>query len=222
MAITDSLFRKEEHEFGWEDTIAYSKYLGGAKEEIKIVAGELYANYYSNPVVLKNFEEAVKNNVTIKIIFGPAVYIECKEILKLACKGKIELFKLSDRIAKHFRVIDKQNVYISESHSIDIDPNERKDTFIEWDIRPNPHGVIYENIFDRLLKDHAERVRDIIEAFKERKVEYYNKEGDKKGRVKTAYGFIKMEEGKIRAATSEEIDDLGRYIEDDNDTIASS
>ena len=66
MAITDSLFRKEEHEFGWEDTIAYSKYLGRAKEEIKIVAGELYANYYSNPDVLKNFEQAIKNNVTIK------------------------------------------------------------------------------------------------------------------------------------------------------------
>ena len=220
MTITDSLFRKEEHKFGWEDTIAYSKYLGRAKDEIKIVAGELYANYYSNPVVLKNFEQAIKNNVTIKIIFGPAVYIECREILKLACKGKIELFKLPDRIAKHFRVIDKQNVYISEPHSIDVDPNVRKDTFIEWDIRPNPHGVTYENIFDRLLKDHAERVRDIIETFKKRKVEYYNKEGDKEGRVKTAYGFIKTEEGKIRVATDEEIDDLERYIEDDNDTIA--
>jgi hypothetical protein len=225
MAITDFLFRKEEHEFGWKDTLGYSKYLARAKEEIKIVAGELYANYYSNPVVLKNFEQAIKNNVTIKVIFGPAVYIECKHILKLAYEGKIELFKLSDRIAKHFRVVDKQNVYISEPHSIDVDPNERKDKFIEWDIRPNPHGVIYENIFDRLLKDHAERVRDIIEAFKERKVEFYNKEGDKEGGVKTAYGFIKMEEDTIRSATDEEINDLKRYIgyiEDDNDAIASS
>jgi len=221
MRIIDSLFRKEEHEFGWKDTIGYSKYLGRAKEEIKIVAGELYANYYSNPDVLKNFEQAIKNNVTIKIIFGPAVYIECKEILKLACEGKIELFKLPDRIAKHFRVIDKQNVYISEPHSIDIDPNERKDTFIEWDIRPNPHGVTYENIFDRLLKDHAERVRDIIEAFKQREVEYYKK-GDKKGKVKTAYGFIKMEDSKIRVATDEEINELQEYMKYDNDTVASS
>ena len=221
MAITDFLFRKEEHEFGWKDTIGYSKYLGRAKEEIKIVAGELYANYYSNPDVLKNFEQAIKNNVTIKIMFGPAVYIECKEILKLAYKGKIELFKLSDRIAKHFRVIDRQNVYISEPHDIDVDSNERVDTFIQWDVRPNPQGDVYETVFDRLIIDHAERVGDIIEAFKERKVEYY-KEGDKKGRVKTAYGFIKMEDGKIRAATDEEIKELQEYIEYDNDTMASS
>ena len=221
MAITDFLLRKKEYKFGGRDTIAYSKYLGMAKEEIKIVAGELYANYYSNPVVLKNFEEAVKNNVTIKIMFGPAVYIECKEILKLACKGKIELFKLSDRIAKHFRVVDRQNVYISKEHSIDVDPNERNDTFIQWDIKPNPQGEVYESVFDRLIIDHAERVRDVIEAFKERKIEYY-KEGDKKGRVKTAYGFIKMEDGKIRAATDEEINELQEYMKYDNDTMASS
>ena len=221
MAITDFLLRKKEYKFGWRDTVAYSKYLGMAKEEIKIVAGELYANYYSNPDVLKNFEEAIKNNVTIKITFGPAVYINCKEILKLAYKGKIELFKLSDRIAKHFRVVDRQNVYISKEHSIDVDPNERNDTFIQWDIKPNPQAEVYESVFDRLIIDHAERVRDIIEAFKERKIEYY-KEGDKKGRVKMAYGFIKMEDGKIRAATDEEINELQEYMKYDNDTMASS
>ena len=221
MRIIDSLFRKEEHEFGWEDTIAYSKYLGRAKEEIKIVAGELYANYYSNPDVLKNFEQAIKNNVTIKIMFGPAVYIECKDILKLAYKGKIDLFKLPNRIDKHFRVIDRQNVYISEPHAIDVDSNERADTFIQWDIKPNPQGEVYESVFDRLIIDHAERVKDVIEAFKERKIEYY-KEGDKEGRVKTAYGFIKMEDSKIRVATDEEINELQGYMKYDNDTVASS
>jgi hypothetical protein len=221
MAVTDFLLRKKEHGFGWKDTIEYSMYLGMAKEEIKIVAGELYAKYYSNPIVLKNFEQAIKNNVTIKIIFGPAVYIECKEILKLAYKGKIELFKLPDRIAKHFRVIDRQNVYISEEHAIDVDSNKRNDTFIEWDIKPNPQAEVYESVFDRLIIDHAERVRDIIEAFKERKIEYY-KEGDKKGRVKTAYGFIKMEDSKIRAATDEEINELQEYMKYDSDRMACS
>lgn len=221
MTITDFLLCKKEYKFGWKDTIAYSMYLGMANEEIKIVAGELYACYYSNPDVLKNFERAIRNNVSIKIIFGPGVYIECKEILKLAYKGKIELFRLPNRIDKHFRVIDRQNVYISEPHDIDVDSNERVDTFIQWDVRPNPQGEVYESVFDRLIIDHAERVGDIIEVFKERKVEYY-KEGNKKGRVKTAYGFIKMKDGKIRAATDEEINELEEYLKYDNDTITSS
>jgi hypothetical protein len=157
----------------------------------------------------------------IKIMFGPAVYIVCKDILKLAYKGEIDLFKLPNRIDKHFRVIDRQNVYISEPHAIDVDSDERADTFIQWDIKPNPQGEVYESVFDRLIIDHAERVKDVIEAFKERKIEYY-KEGDKKGRVKTAYGFIKMGDGEIRAATDEEIKELEEYIEYDGDTMASS
>ena len=217
MAITDILFCKKEYKFGWDDAIRYSKYLGKAKDEIKIIAGELYAPYYSNSEVLENLEDAIKNNVTIKIIFGPAVYVDCKKILKLAAEGKIELFKMSRRLDKHFRVIDQQHVYISKPHAIDIETKKRSDKFIHWDIRPSPHGEIYEELFDEILRDYAERVKEIIGAFKERKVEYF-KEGDKKGKVKTAKGFVKEKDGKIREATDEEINELERYIGNDRDT----
>ncbi len=50
----------------------------------------------------------------------------------IASGEKIDLFKLSNRIDKHFRLIDRQNVYISEPHAIDVDSNERADTFIQW------------------------------------------------------------------------------------------
>jgi hypothetical protein len=189
MAITDILFCKKEYKFGWDDAIRYSKYLGKAKDEIKIIAGELYAPYYSNS----------------------------KKILKLAAEGKIELFKMSRRLDKHFRVIDQQHVYISKPHAIDIETKKRSDKFIHWDIRPSPHGEIYEELFDEILRDYAERVKEIIGAFKERKVEYF-KEGDKKGKVKTAKGFVKEEDGKMREATDEEINELERYIGNDRDT----
>ncbi|NQE53854.1 hypothetical protein C5S29_09700 [ANME-1 cluster archaeon GoMg3.2] len=72
-------------------------------------------------------------------------------------------------------------------------------------------------MFDEILRDYAERVKEIIGAFKERKVEYF-KEGDKKGKVKTAKGFVKEEDGKMREATDEEINELERYIGNDRDT----
>lgn len=110
-------------------------------------------------------------------------------------------------------------MYISEPHALDVDIGKRKDTLILWDIRPSPHGELYEDLFDRLLKDHAERVRDIIETFKDRKVEYY-KEGEKEGKVKRAKGFIKWGDKKIRVATDEEITELKEYLNDNNHSVA--
>ena len=189
MGISDLLFNKKKHEFGSNEAINYSKYLGKANDEIKIVAGELYAPYYSNEHVLENIMSAIENGANIKIIFGPAVYIECRDILKQADKGKIELFKLPVRIDQHFRVVDQQNVYCSKPHNIDTDVEKRNDELIEWSVRPSIDGEIYEDMFDELLSRYAKKVEDIIEEFKERKIEYY-KTGRKKGRVKTAYGFI--------------------------------
>ena len=57
MALIDYFFRRKEHEFGSKNAIVYSEYLGTAKTEIKIVAGELYAPYYSNKHVLKNINQ---------------------------------------------------------------------------------------------------------------------------------------------------------------------
>lgn len=100
------------------DAIVLSKELfNQAKHSIKIVAGELDAQFYEHPEIIKELEKAIERGVKVEVITGPSLDLKTVQIPKWAEQGKLHLYKLRERPELHFIVVDGEHARLEEFHT---------------------------------------------------------------------------------------------------------
>jgi hypothetical protein len=196
-----------------DDLVRESKCMSEAKR-IQICAGELCSTYYNNPKVISYLENAVvKNNASIEIVFGPALYVDNFDFLKLVLlyPNNFTLRKSYQRHTKHFKIItktDNKKVYFldrpheidelkregicfkEECSSIDLDSLTSKNFAIS--VRKSK---VIPLLPEAIFKEFSDR--NVI-ARDDGKIEYK--------------GFIKKVGGEIKLAEDSDIERLKEYL----------
>ncbi|MDI6793688.1 MAG: hypothetical protein QME81_12635 [bacterium] len=88
-----------------------------AERDIHIVTGWLDYQVFENGEVLEALERAMKRRVDIQIIFDEnSIDPKSVTIKKWVEEGKINLFKLPERLGRHFLVVDSIHTRLEEPH----------------------------------------------------------------------------------------------------------
>jgi hypothetical protein len=98
-------------------------------KRISIVAGELFPGFYNDPNLLESIKNSARLGASIKVLFGPALYVESDKFLKFALENeRVELYKRNNRERSHFKIIEDWNgrkfALVDEPHRINVDKRE--------------------------------------------------------------------------------------------------
>jgi hypothetical protein len=123
----------------------------GHAKRISIAAGELLPDFYNSDLFLDNLEASAKDNADIRVLFGPALYVQADRFLGMALEyGNIRLFSRQEREDSHLKVIR--------------DAEDRRFAFVDA-----PHGVLHGERDSVLLSNDLWDVIDVLgEGFEER------------------------------------------------------
>jgi len=203
------LFHKLDYVInGIDKILKYAKVYGEAKK-IYITAGELFPHFYNNQFFLDNMNNsAQKNKADIRVIFGPALYVDSYKFLRFSLQyDNVKLLNRNEREGSHFKIIE--------------DINGDKFAFVDA-----PHGLLKDKrktilftnddlkIISALEMEFEERYRaseliekdNLVEKFKlKRKKEKKNKEWEYSG-------FIYRSNGSIDIAPDEKIEELRQKL----------
>ena len=201
------LFRKLDYEIkGLEPLFSYVSVYGRAKK-IWITAGELFPPFYNNKDFLLNLTISAENyNADIKVIFGPALYVQSAEFLKFALKHEnVKLIVRKERERSHFKLIEDINgskfAFIDEPHDLLVD--KRKSILLTGDDI---------DIISVLEEEFKEKLKIFSPVEKDRIVDIFT-DSQKKDESKNFYsGFIYRTDNKVDLADKDRIEELKRKL----------
>jgi len=191
-----------------DETLKYCSVFFAEAERIYIAAGELFPPFYNNEKLLCNLENSAKGGAEIKVLFGPALYVDSADFLAFAMKYKnVELFKRKERRRAHFKAIKNKKglklAIIDTPHGIN-----------------NPHRESWV-----LTHDYLDEIIELENEFREqlKTAEYVDKKTlikkftDERGKINNKgdlHGFIYKPKGsnQAEAATDEQISKLNEKL----------
>lgn len=208
----DKNFLRSEYLFNNLEELKENAELFSDAKSIFFYAGELFFEFYNDQRFLNNITRSLYNGGKIYALFGPALYIESRDFLKLAqeYRNNIILLVRKYRDPYHYKIVitNDNDVYgiVDEPHDVDVDTKERNSML--------------------LLKGYEEQLTVLMKKFEKemersRRVDINNimKEFSNKGKTPGGdlYGFITREKcgntyKKAVHASDEQIEDLRRYL----------
>jgi hypothetical protein len=184
-----------------KDLFKIIRYFPKAKE-YNGVAGELYNGFYSDKKFITKLREGISNNdLKVRIIFGPNLYLFNQNFFDLIFEYRenFELYRVKNRIDQHFKqIITDEKIYlqVDSPHSMKSPISERAGFICS---NKNPYFNEIKNTIQFLFSKYRQNATLINNDPKDIRAEFTrSKEGT----------FIVRDKDKIREATSEEIESV--------------
>lgn len=214
LSILESIFfSKAVYAFkGLEEIKENSRIFGNAAEKgsnILLYAGELYCDYFNDPKFIDNIKSAAANGCKISVVFGPALYIETIDFLKMACaEPNISLYKRPFRDESHFKIIKyhdgKKLAIVDAPHDINVDKKARS-SFLLIKGYNDVIDDLERKFFAELDKSEPIDTSNIMDKFGKRSAPEIVKNNETKIEY---HGFITREGNDVRLADDEAIHDF--------------
>ena len=120
----------------------------GTKKSLKIAAGEVHREVYTDEVV-SALTDLAGGGGKIQMVCGPAIDEDSKGILRdLLTKRVVELYVPTERVQRHFRIHDRNFLFLEAPHEPKASSKERR--CVGTDIKM--HIQHCNKLFDRMQK----------------------------------------------------------------------
>ena len=196
----DAIFSKLDIPLrGIDETLKYAAVFDNAVK-ILVNAGELYPPFYNNPTIIEKFKKAAtKRRADIKILFGPALYVDSVDFIKFALEyDNVKLYKRDIRDETHFKLIyhwdGNEFAILDEPHAMNVKTKKRRSYLLTSD---------YQDLIGTLNREFEKKLEVSGEIDKNKIVELFRKTS---GTGSDLRGFVCIENDEPVLATPEQID----------------
>ncbi len=103
---------------GWGGIPTTAALIRGARVGVKARAGELNADFWSNPAIVDAIDHMLADGGRLEVVFGPHLDVRNKEFVARFGDNPSAVFRLSsDREMPHFLVIDDEYLCLEGEHA---------------------------------------------------------------------------------------------------------